>query len=149
MNSASVFSFRSVAASKHLRCFLFDVDTNEDDDDIDNVDDDGDGDVDDVDDVEERGYDDRRARASIDTSAGIIEESYILTYERYITISGGEFKREGLNCRLTRTKSAPRNRSAFASSRKSSTSDLRDSSIASDQSRDLNRMFGWEDMLSV
>ena len=68
MNSASVFSFRRVAASKHLRCFLFDVDI-------------------DADDVEGRGYDDRRARASIDTSDGIIEESYILTYERYITIS--------------------------------------------------------------
>ena len=82
MNSASVFSFRRVAASKHLRCFLFDVDSDK-------------GDVDDVDDdVEGRGYDDRRARASIDTSDGIIEESYILTYERYITISGGKFKRE-------------------------------------------------------
>ena len=84
MKSASVFSFRSVAASKHLRCFLFDIDGDEGDDDVDNVDGDGDGDVDDV---EGRGYDDRRARASIDTSDGIIEESYILTYERYITIS--------------------------------------------------------------
>ena len=90
MNSASVFSFRRVAASKHLRCFLFDVDTDEGGDDID----DGDEGDEDVDDVEGRGYDDRRARASIDTSDGIIEESYILTYERYITISGGEFKRE-------------------------------------------------------
>ena len=75
MNSASVFSFRRVAASKHLRCILFDVDSDK-------------GDVDDVDDdVEGRGYDDRRARANIDTSDGMIEESYILTYERYITIS--------------------------------------------------------------
>ena len=88
MNSASVFSFRRVAASKHLRCFLFDVDSDEGGDDVDDVGDE------DVDDVEERGYDDRRARASIDTSDGMIEESYILTYERYITISGGEFKRE-------------------------------------------------------
>ena len=82
MNSASVFSFRSVAASKHLRCFLFDVDSDEGD--VDDVDDD-------VDDVEGRGYDDRRARASIDTSDGIIEESYILTYERYITISENNY----------------------------------------------------------
>ena len=85
MNSASVFSFRRVAASKHLRCFLFDVDTDGDDDNEDDID--GDVDGDDVDAVEERGYDDRRARASIDTSDGIIEESYILTYERCITIS--------------------------------------------------------------
>ena len=81
MNSASVFSFRRVAASKHLRCFLFDVDSDEGDDDIDGVGDENE------DDVEEWGYDDRRARASIDTSDGIIEESYILTYERDITIS--------------------------------------------------------------
>ena len=44
-------------------------------------------DVDDVDDIDDdvkgRGYDDRRARANIDTSDGIIEESYILTYEIY------------------------------------------------------------------
>ena len=84
MNSASVFSFRRVAASKHLRCFLFDVDGDKGDVDGDVDDDVGD---EDVDDVEERGYDDRRARASIDTSDGIIEESYIFTYERYITIS--------------------------------------------------------------